>query len=146
MASDRIFGAVLIGLALAYIASAFQIQTSFLTDPVGSKTFPIMIGAVLAICGLLMILKPDAEPEWPDLSGVGRLVFATIVLVGYSYALKPFGFLGPTFVAASILAYQITPRPLHALASGIGLSVGLFVIFRFALGLGLKPFPTGLFG
>ena len=30
MASDRIFGAVLIGLALAYIASAFQIQTSFL--------------------------------------------------------------------------------------------------------------------
>ncbi len=146
MASDRIFGAVLIGLGRADIAPASKIKNTIQNHPRGGKNIPKLIGAVLAICGLLMILKPDAEPEWPDLSGVGRLVFATIVLVGYSYALKPFGFLGPTFVAATILAYQITPRPLHALASGIGLSVGLFVIFRFALGLGLKPFPAGLFG
>ena len=39
--SDRLFGLVIIAVALGFIASAAQIQQSFLTDPVGPKTFPI---------------------------------------------------------------------------------------------------------
>ena len=41
--SDRIFGLVMIVVALGYILSAFQIQTSFMADPVGAKTFPIAV-------------------------------------------------------------------------------------------------------
>ena len=65
MASDRIFGLVIFGVALAYIASAFQIQASFLSDPVGSKSFPILIGAVTMISALVLIVKPDPDPDWP---------------------------------------------------------------------------------
>ncbi len=44
MASDRIFGAVVTLVALAYVVSATQIQTSFLADPVGPpRTFPILV-------------------------------------------------------------------------------------------------------
>jgi putative tricarboxylic transport membrane protein len=49
MSSDRIFGLVTLFVALAFIASATQIQASFLADPVGPKTFPIIIGIVAAI-------------------------------------------------------------------------------------------------
>ena len=49
----RILVATLV--ALAYIASATQIQTSFLTDPVGPKTFPILVGVVAAI-GLSFVI------------------------------------------------------------------------------------------
>jgi len=35
-------------------------------------------------------------------------------------------------------------RPVPALISGIGLSLGLFVIFRYGLGLGLQPLPEML--
>lgn len=146
MASDRIFGLVMVLLALAYIASAFQIQTSFLSDPVGSKTFPVIIGTVTVICGLIMILKPDEEPEWPDLRTFGRLAFAVVVLIAYSYTIKPMGFLVPTALAAGILAYQITPSAGKAVLSGLGLSVGLFVLFRYGLGLGLVPVPKGFLG
>ncbi len=143
MASDRILGLVLIGVALAYIASALQIQTSFLSDPVGSKTFPIAIGVIVVICGLVMIWKPDPDPEWPSARTFLSLGLATVVLVGYSFALKPMGFVVPTAIAAAILAWQINPRPLPAALTGVGLAMGLFVVFRYGLGLGLQPLPRG---
>ena len=146
MASDRIFGLVVTLVALAYVASATQIQTSFLTDPVGPKTFPILVGAVAALCGMIVVFRPDPDPAWPKVRTLGALALAVGVLVAYAYALRPLGFLIPTAIAASILSYQISPRPVPAILSGIGLSVGLFVIFRYALGLGLVAFSKGLTG
>ena len=145
MASDRIFGLVALFVALGYIASATQIQTSFLADPVGPKAFPIMVGAVAALCGLVMIVRPDPDPNWPAFRTFGSLALAVIVLVGYAYALKPMGFVVPTAIAAAILSYQISPRKLPAALAGLGLSIGLFVLFKYALGLGLVAFPKGLF-
>jgi putative tricarboxylic transport membrane protein len=146
MASDRIFGLVTTLLALAYIASASQIESSFLSDPVGPRSFPILIGAVAAICAMVMVFKPDEEPNWPVLRTFGALAIAVIVLVSYAFALRPLGFLVPTAIAAGILSYQISPRPRHAAIAGIGLSIGLFVIFKYALGLGLVSFPKWLIG
>ena len=146
MASDRIFGLVSALLALAFIASATQIETSFLSDPVGPKSFPILIGIVATICGIYIVIKPDAEPKWPVARTFGALAIAVIVLVSYAYSLKPLGFLVPTAIAAGLLSYQISPRPRHAALAGIGLSAGLFIIFKYALGLGLVPFPKWLLG
>ncbi len=146
MASDRIFGLVVTLVALAYIASATQIQTSFLADPVGPKMFPILVGTVAVISGMVLIFRPDPDPDWPATKTLGSLALAVIVLVGYAYALKPLGFLIPTAITASILSYQIQPRSRHAILAGVGLSVGLFLIFKFALGLGLVAFPKGMIG
>jgi len=146
MPSDRIFGLVVLCVALAFIASAFQMQTSFLSDPVGSKSFPVMIGGVAAISSLILIFQPDPDPLWPAKRTFGALAVAVIVLVIYAYALKPLGFVLPTFVAAAVLSYQISPRPIPALVAGAGLSAGLFVLFKYALGLGLVAFASGLTG
>ncbi len=146
MASDRIFGLVILFVALGYIASATQIQTSFLSDPVGPKAFPMLIGAVAAISALVLIFKPDPDPNWPGIRTFGAILIAVIVLVGYAYMLKPMGFIIPTVFAAGILSYQISPRAIPAAITGAGLSVGLFLLFKFALGLGLVAFPKGLLG
>ena len=146
MASDRIFGLVAALVALAYIVSATQIQTSFLADPVGPKVFPILIGVIAAISAMFLVFRPDPEPELPVARSVAALGLAVIVLVAYAYALKPMGFLVPTAVVAAILSYQISPRARFAAITGVSLSVGLFLIFRFALGLGLVAFPKWLVG
>ncbi|MGH1477378.1 MAG: tripartite tricarboxylate transporter TctB family protein [Geminicoccales bacterium] len=139
--SDRIFGLIIIAVALGFIASATQIQVSFLADPVGPKTFPYLIAGVLIVASLSLILQPDAEPDWPPLATFGRLMITILVLVAYAYALRPLGFLIPTFLAAGIISYQIAPRPLHAILTGLGLAIGLFLIFKYALGLGLVALP-----
>ena len=143
--SDRIFGLVVILGALAYIASAYQLQTSFLSDPMGSKTFPYILGGVALICGIVMIIRPDDEVEWPGPMVFLKLALSVIVMVAYAYSLKPLGFLIPTAFAAGILSYQINARAVFAVLAGLGLSIGLFLIFKYALGLGLVPFPKGWF-
>ena len=142
--SDRILGLVTVGVALAFIASATQIETSFLSDPVGSKTFPYGIGAVALVCGLFFLLRPDPDPEWPPARNWLSLGVAAVVLVLYAYALKPFGFLVPTVVVGAILSFQIRPRAVPALLAGCGLAVGLFIVFKFLLGLSLFAFPRWL--
>jgi putative tricarboxylic transport membrane protein len=146
MASDRIFGLVAALAALAYVVSATHIQTSFLSDPVGPRVFPIIIGVIGGVSALFLVLRPDPEPVWPFGRTLLTLVLAVIVLVAYAYMLKPLGFLLPTAAVAAILSYQISPRARFAAATGISLSIGLFVIFRFALGLGLVALPKWLSG
>ncbi len=145
ISSDRIFGLVVILGALAYIVSASQLQTSFLSDPMGSKSFPYILGGVAVLCGIIMVLKPDEEAEWPGPLVFLKLALSVIVMVAYAYSLKPLGFLIPTALAAGVLSYQINPAPRFAVLAGLGLSGGLFLIFKYALGLGLVPFPKGWF-
>lgn len=146
MASDRIFGLILVVVALGYVFSALHIQTSFMSDPVGPKTFPLVVGVLTMMCGIAIFLKPDPEPDWPNIKTFGWIGLAVIVLIAYALCLKPLGFLLPTAVTASILAWQITPKPGRAILTGIALSICLFVIFRYALGLGLQAGPRGFFG
>ncbi|UPH69815.1 tripartite tricarboxylate transporter TctB family protein [Abyssibius alkaniclasticus] len=146
MKSDRILGLVAIVVALAFFASALQIQTSFLADPLGSKPFPIAISVVTLMCGLVMVFRPEPDPEWPSLRTFGALAIALVVLVGYAYSLKPFGFILPTVIASAVLSYQISPRPLPAVLTGLGLGGGLYVIFKYVLKLGLVGWPPTLFG
>ncbi|MBT8347809.1 MAG: tripartite tricarboxylate transporter TctB family protein [Desulfofustis sp.] len=146
MSSDRIFGLIAAVVALAYIASATQIKSGFMTDPVGPKGFPLLVGSVAAVCAMFMVFKPDESPTWPELRTLGSLLLSVVVLVCYAYALKPLGFLVPTALAAGILSYQISPGIKSSIGAGLGLSVTLFVIFKYALGLGLYAFPKWLIG
>ena len=136
MASDRIFGLITLITAVAYIAAATQIQTNFFSGEFLPKLFPILIGSVAAICSLVIMFTPDPEPDWPAAPTWVSMAIAVLVLAIYAVLLKPLGFILPTIFAAGILSYQISFRPIASAISGVGLSLGLFVLFKFALGLG----------
>lgn len=140
---DRIFGAVMIVLALGYILTASRIGTSFMSDPVGPRVFPYMVAGVIILCSVSMILRPDPEAEWPAGPMLLQLGIAFAALIGYAFAIKPLGFILPTMIVAGILSWQIGGRPMRAAISGVGLGIGLFVLFRVILGLGLRGLPTG---
>ena len=146
MKSDRIFGLVVVLSALAYFAGAWQIQAGMMMDPLGPRAFPMLIAAAGLICGLGMLLRPDAEPEWPGLRAWIGMAIALAVLVGYAYTIVPLGFLIPTAVASAAIAYLIEPKATQSLLTGLGLAVVLYVIFKYGLGLGLQPFPRALMG
>mmetsp|Transcript_22315 Transcript_22315/g.35590 ORF Transcript_22315/g.35590 Transcript_22315/m.35590 type:complete len:163 (-) Transcript_22315:258-746(-) len=136
MASDRIFGLITLITAVAYIAAATQIQTNFFSGEFLPKLFPLMIGAVAALSALVLIFKPDPDPDWPGPRTWASMAIAVLVLALYAVLLTPLGFLLPTAIAAGILSYQISPRVGPAIAAGLGLSIGLFILFKYALGLG----------
>ena len=63
--SDRITGFFVAVLALAFFASASQLEQPFFADPLGPKAFPMVVAGVAMVAAILMIIKPDAEPNWP---------------------------------------------------------------------------------
>jgi putative tricarboxylic transport membrane protein len=141
--SDRILGAVCLALGAAFIWSASGIETGFIVDPLGPKTFPIIIGCLLVIASAFVLLRPDPEPEWPARGRAWEIVGAVVVLVGYALALEPVGFVVATAIAAALLSWRLGSAPLWAAVSGVGISVGIYAVFHLALGLSLAKGPLG---
>lgn len=146
MAADRIFGLIALITAVAYLAAASQIQTNLFSGEFLPKLFPYMIGCVGAVSALFMLFKPDSEPAWPPAATWLNMALAVVLLSFYAVLLTPLGFVVPTAFAAGLLSYQLSQRVVPALLSGIGLSLGLFVVFKYGLGLGnivAYRIPTG---
>ncbi|MFC0202379.1 tripartite tricarboxylate transporter TctB family protein [Paracoccus rhizosphaerae] len=140
---DRIFGSFMLVVALGYILSARGIETSFMSDPVGPRVFPYMVAGVVILCSLVMILRPDPDEEWPAGPMILQLGIALVALAAYAEAITPLGFLIPTAIVSGILSWQIGGNPTRSALTGLGLAVGLFVLFRVILGLGLRSLPAG---
>jgi putative tricarboxylic transport membrane protein len=141
--SDRIFGSFGLALAAFYFWAASIIPDSFMVDVIGPRAFPYIVGTVLAICSLYILLRPDAEPEWPTLVNFIEIVFATAVMFLYAWALSKVGFVIATIFATAYLSWRLGTRPIGALITGVATSAGIYVVFRLILGLSLAKGPLG---
>lgn len=141
--SDRIFGGVGLALAVFFIWQATLIEESFISDVVGPKLFPIIIGVVLALASLFFILKPDADPTWPAAGRLMEIGAAVAVMVIYAELLPVVGFLIATAVASAYLTWRLGTQPLQSLLVGVLISGGIYVVFRVILGLSLAKGPFG---
>ena len=139
--SDRLTGIFTLIVALAYFVSATGLEQPFFADPLGPKAFPMLVAVIAMLAGLFLILKPGQAPAWPAWHSLYRLAFALLTLIIYALCLTPLGFLLPTALAATALSYQITPQFRRSLMVGPALSLGLFLIFKFGLGLSLFALP-----
>ncbi|MCG6858618.1 MAG: tripartite tricarboxylate transporter TctB family protein [Salaquimonas sp.] len=141
--SDRLLGGACLALAAFYIFYAMQTQIGFMSDPMGPRAFPVVIGIVLALAGIYPILRPDPEPNWPALGKLLEIIFAVAVMIAYTYALPEFGFTISTAFAAGLLSWRLGAHPAGAAIAGVTIAVGIFVIFRLVLKLSLAVGPWG---
>lgn len=141
--SDRIFGAFGLVLAIFYAWAASLIQESFLTDTVGPKAFPYIIAGVLALASLAILVRPDPEPHWPAAARLAEIAAAVVVMVLYAQTLKIAGFVIATSVASAYLSWRLGSRPVASVVTGIGIAVGIYVVFHLLLGLSLARGPLG---
>ncbi|MCE5973981.1 tripartite tricarboxylate transporter TctB family protein [Sinirhodobacter sp. WL0062] len=141
--SDRIFGAFGVFLALGYAYAALQIEESFLSDAVGPKAFPLIIATIFGLSSAVIFLRPDAEPHWPAFGRLAELAAAVVVMVLYAELLPVAGFVIATAFAAAYLSWRLGSAPIGAALTGVGTSVGIYVVFHLALGLSLARGPLG---
>lgn len=145
-AADLALGAGALALAGAYGAMATAIPVSLLSDAVGPGGVPLMIAALLAGSGAVLILRTalvgpgEAKPQ-PDhrraagLLGLLLLYLLAVPLLGYPLALG---------LLAAAVAWFGGARGRGVIAFAGGISVLFWVAFVRVLGI---PFPTGtLFG
>ncbi|WP_458526814.1 tripartite tricarboxylate transporter TctB family protein [Onishia taeanensis] len=141
--NDRIFGVLMIVLAVAYGWGATQFPEPFGggAEAVGPETFPLLLAVVLTLSSLYMIVRPDPDNAWPwSRTGV-ELVIAVVVLVLYAMLLQPLGFIPSTLLAVGTLCWRMGASPGKAYLTGGVAGVVVFLLFNFALDLAL---PLGL--
>jgi len=141
--SDRIFGFFGLALAAFYFWATSIIPDSFMIDVVGPRAFPYIVGTVLTICSLYILLRPDAEPDWPSLTNFIEIIFATAVMFLYGWALSKVGFILATVFATAYLSWRLGTKPLGSLITGVATSACIYVVFHLILGLSLAKGPLG---
>lgn len=140
--SERILGGVLLFISIAGIWIARSFEAPFSYEPVGPRAFPILILALLGISAIaLMLGKTSHTTEWappPVLKRIGALFL--IVLI-YAFLFDKLGFILATALMVAPVARFFGGSWKQAAAGGIGLGVGLFILFDRLLDVAL---PTGL--
>lgn len=140
--NDRIFGILMIVLAVAYGWGTTQFNEPFGgAEAVGPETFPRLLAVVLALSSLYMVVRPDPDNAWPwSRTGI-ELIIAVVVLIFYAMLLQPLGFIISTTLAVGTLCWRMGAVPLKAYVTGAVAGVVVFLVFNFALDLAL---PLGL--
>jgi putative tricarboxylic transport membrane protein len=141
--SDKVFGSVVLAFAALMAWGAGQIQESFIQDPLGPKAFPWLIAGVMAASGAYMVVKPDAHLGWPGRAKLWELLATVGVMFAYAELLPALGFVLCTAVAASFLSWRLGSTAKQAVSAGAIMSVGIYAVFHFVLGLTLARGPWG---
>ncbi|WGI25204.1 tripartite tricarboxylate transporter TctB family protein [Halomonas alkaliantarctica] len=140
--NDRIFGVLMIVLAVAYGWGASQLPEPFGgSEGVGPDTFPLLLAVVLSLAGLYMVVQPDPDNAWPwSRTGI-ELIIAVVVLVLYAMLLQPLGFIFSTILVVGTLCWRMGSAPIRAFVTATIAGVVVFLLFGFALDLSL---PLGV--
>ncbi len=139
--SDRILGAVCVAvaMAMAWFAQAYAPAISY--EPVGPRAFPRLLAALMAIGGAWLVIKPSIA-ENPFKADTVKLIGLSILTI-FVYALlfQILGFTLATALMAVPVGMAFGGSWKQSLIGGIGLGLGLFLLFDKALDVVL---PTGL--
>lgn len=141
--TDRIFGVVGLLLAIGFALAALTINESFLSDAVGPKAFPLIIATILGLSSAVIALRPDESPQWPALGRLVEIFAAAVVMVLYAQLLPEIGFIIATFFASAYLTWRLGSGLVGSLLTGVGTSLGIYVVFHLVLGLSLARGPLG---
>jgi putative tricarboxylic transport membrane protein len=139
--SDRITGLVLLLATIWYGTIAWNIPTSFFSDPLGSRAFPLFVALLLAPLTLYLTLRRRTERiVWPDRGTWPVLLVATAIFVFYAISLPTLGFFISNTLVFAGLGMVFGARLGQAVVAGVVASGSLYVIFGLLLDLYL---PTG---
>lgn len=142
--NDRVFGVLLLILAVAYGYGASQFPVPFGgQEAVGPETFPIMLSIILGIGAVYMVIKPDEDVKWPAVSMLVELAIVSVVLALFAFALEYLGFVLSATPAVAFLCWRMGATPVKSLLTGVITAVVIYVLFTRVLELAL---PSGILG
>lgn len=143
MNTDRILGAAAIAVAMILLIYGYGLQAPFAYEPVGPRAFPLIAAAIIAICGVILVIKPGAADE-TQAPMPGRAIIALSgSLLAYSLLFQPLGFVISTTALMIPIAMIFGAKWWQGALTGGILAVAAFLLFDRVLDVVL---PVGPFG
>ncbi|MCX7814403.1 MAG: tripartite tricarboxylate transporter TctB family protein [Tepidimonas sp.] len=141
--NDRVLGVFALLLAALLVWQGWGLEAPFSYEPVGPRAFPLLLAAVIALCGLWLLVRgrDRAEPNPPGANV--RIAAMVAVVTGYALVFVSLGFPVATALMAVFVGRLFGGRWLPCVAGGVGLGLGLYLLFDKVFDVVL---PTGLLG
>ncbi|MGW8192871.1 MAG: tripartite tricarboxylate transporter TctB family protein [Desulforhopalus sp.] len=134
--NERFFSLILFACGAVYLYFGLKIEVPFSYDPLGPRTFPILLGAILlALCLLTMLLHKTAT-----LQVNGVILGHALAVVFYLLTFKLLGFMLATTITAYAIARLVGSSWMEGLLTGLVIAIFFYGIFHFLLGV---PLPLG---
>lgn len=139
--SDRILGAVCVVAAagMAWAAQSYAPAISY--EPVGPRAFPRLLAGLMAIAGAWLIVKPTLVGNSLPSGSLKLIGLSALTVFIYALLFQVLGFTLATSLMAVPVGMAFGGNWKQSLAGGVGLGLGLFLLFDKLLDVVL---PTGL--
>ena len=135
--TDRITGVVLLVLAALYGFGALRLEAGFGSGVLTPKDFPLLLAAALALFALGIIFRPDPDAELLKGRSWLNLVIVSLSFVAYAYLIVPIGFIAATTLETGFVSQRFGAKLWQAAVTGLAVSLVLYVIFVYGLGISL---------
>ncbi|HSG07644.1 MAG TPA: tripartite tricarboxylate transporter TctB family protein [Longimicrobiales bacterium] len=135
--TDRVAGLVVAALGLAVGAEATTFDVLFRADPVGPKALPFLAAVVFVGSGAYLTARPGRGGVWPPRVILARMAGAVAAFGAYAALLAPLGFVVATTTTVSALSILFGGPWRKAVGAAVTLSVVLWYLFVWVLGLQL---------
>lgn len=139
--SDRILGGACVVVAAGMAWAASDYVTSFSYEPVGPRAFPLLLAALIAICGIWLLIKPELKENTFRNVPLKPLAACVIAILLYAWFYQFLGFTIATALMSVPVGMAFGGSWLKSLIGGVVMGVVFFYLFDRVLDVVL---PAGL--
>jgi len=141
MLNDRWLGVFAIGLSVFLFWFGHGLEAPFAYEPVGPRAFPMLLAAIICLCGLILLIK-GGSPVAPNTHSANfRILLMVAIIAAYGMLFQLLGFIIATTLMTACVARLFGGTWLRSATAGILMGVIFFFLFDRLLDVVL---PSGL--
>ena len=129
MNSDRLLGLAAIAMAGAMTVAAWGYAAPVEYEPVGPRTFPLVLAALLAATGAWLAFRPGPHVNIIGGARSRAIAFCAASIVAYAVVFQLFGFIVATALMALPVGRIFGGTWKQCVLTGIGMGLVLYVLF-----------------
>ena len=134
--NERLFILILFICGAVYLYFGLRIEVPFSYEPLGPRTFPVLLGScLLALCLLTLV-----SHKMSTLQLKGVVARHALAVVFYLLTFRLLGFMLETTITAYAIARLVGSSWMEGLLTGLVIAIFFYGIFHFLLGV---PLPLG---
>lgn len=143
MTSDRLLGFVALLFAGIMAFTAWGYAAPFEYEPVGPRSFPLVLAALIALTGAWLVIRPAHHVNLFGGMQSGLIGLCAAAIVVYAILFQLLGFVVATALMALPVGRIFGGTWRQCVLTGVGMGVVLFVLFDKLLDVVL---PAGVLG
>lgn len=137
--NDRLLGVAALLLAAFLTWKGWGLEAPFAYEPVGPKAFPVLLAAVIGLCGAWLLLK-GGDAAGPNPPGANaRIVLLVGLLAAYALLFQWLGFVMATALMVVAVGRLFGGSWRQCVTGGIAMGVLFFLLFDKVLDVVLPP-------